>query len=64
MNTWEAVESKMTVGSEMETVGVMGKSKETMGSEAEMVVGTESEGDTCYGSTWCKLRSMNSDLRW
>ena len=45
-NTWEATESKMMVGSEMETVGVMGKSKETGGSEVETVVGTESGVDT------------------
>ena len=33
----------------METVGVMGKSKETAGSEAEMVAGTESGVDTEAG---------------
>ena len=49
MNTQEAMESKMTAGSETETAGVMGKSKETAGSEAEMVVGTESGVDTEVG---------------
>ena len=49
MNTQEAVESKMTAGLEMEMAGVMGKSKETTGSEAETVVGTESGGDTEAG---------------
>ena len=39
----------MTVGSEMETVGVMGKLKETAGSEVETVVGTESGVDTEAG---------------
>ena len=39
----------MTVGLEMETVGVMGKSKETVGLEAEMVPGTESGADTEVG---------------
>ena len=48
-NTWEATELKMTVGLEMETAGVMGKSKETVGSEAETVVGTESGVDTEAG---------------
>ena len=48
-NAREAMESKMTAGSEMETVGVMGKSKETAGSEAEMVAGTESGVDTEAG---------------
>ena len=33
----------------METAGVMGKSKETTGSEAETVVGTESGADTDAG---------------
>ena len=36
-------------GSEMEMVGVMGKSKETVGSEVEMVPGTESGADTEVG---------------
>ena len=49
MNTQEAMESKMTAGSEMEMAGVTGKSKETMGSEAETVVGTESGVDTEVG---------------
>ena len=49
MNTREATESKMTAGLEMETVGVMGKSKETAGSEVEMVVGTDSGVDTEVG---------------
>ena len=40
----------MTAGSEMEMVGVMGKLKETAGSEAEMVVGTESGADTAADS--------------
>ena len=48
-NTWEATESKMTAGSEMETAGVMGKSKKTVGSEAETVVGTEGGVDTEAG---------------
>ena len=39
----------MTAGSEMETAGVMGKLKETVGSEAETVVGTESGVDTEAG---------------
>ena len=50
MNTREATESKMTAGSEMETAGVMGKSKETAGSEAETVAGTESGVDTEVGT--------------
>ena len=33
----------------METVGVMGKLKETAGSEAETVVGTEGGVDTAVG---------------
>ena len=49
VNTWEATESKMMVGLEMETVEVMGKSKETAGSEVEMVVGAESRVDTEVG---------------
>ena len=49
MNTREATESRMTVGSETETAGVMGKSKETVDSEAEMVSGTESGVDTEVG---------------
>ena len=48
-NTWEATESKMTAGLEMEMVGVTGKSKETAGSEAETVVGTESGVDIEVG---------------
>ena len=48
-NTWEATELKMTVGSEMETAGVMGKLKETAGSEAGMVAGMESGADTAAG---------------
>ena len=39
----------MTVGSEIETAGIMGKSKETAGSEAEMVAGTESGVDIEVG---------------
>ena len=39
----------MTVGSETETAGVMGKSRETVGLEAEMVPGTESGADTEVG---------------
>ena len=39
----------MTAGLEMETAGVMGKSKETAGLEAETVVGTESGVDTEAG---------------
>ena len=48
-NTWSAMESKMMAGSEMETVGVMGKSKETAGLEVEMVAGMESGVDTEVG---------------
>ena len=44
-NTREATESKMMAGSEMEMVGVTGKSKETAGSEAETVAGMESGVD-------------------
>ena len=40
----------MTVGSEMEMAGVMGKLKETAGSEVEMVAGTESGVDTEVGT--------------
>ena len=39
----------MTAGSEMETAGVTGKSKEMVGSEAEMVSGMESGADTEVG---------------
>ena len=39
----------MTAGSETETVGVIGKSKETVGLEAEMVSGMESGVDTEVG---------------
>ena len=39
----------MMVGLETETAGVTGKSKETVGSEAEMVPGTESGVDTEVG---------------
>ena len=39
----------MTAGSEMEMAGVMGKSREMVGSEAEMVPGTESGADTEVG---------------
>ena len=49
VNTQEAMESKMTVGSEMEMAGVMGKLKETAGLEAEMVAGMESGVDTEVG---------------
>ena len=49
VNTWEAMESKMTVGSESELAGAMGKLKETSGSEAETVVGMESGVDTEVG---------------
>ena len=49
-NTQEATESKMTVGSEMETAGVMGKSKETAGLKAETVAGTESGADSEVGT--------------
>ena len=48
-NTREATESKMTAGSEMETVGATGKSKETADSEAETMVGTEGGADTDAG---------------
>ena len=48
-NTREATESKMMAGSEMETAGVTGKSKETAGSEVETMVGTESGADTAVG---------------
>ena len=40
----------MTVGSEMETAGVMGKSKETVGLEVETVAGMESGADTAAGT--------------
>ena len=40
---------KMMEGSEMETAGVMGKSKETADLEAETVVGTECGVDTEVG---------------
>ena len=50
VNTWEATELKMRAGSEMEMGGVMGKSKETVSSEAEMVVGMESGVDTEVGT--------------
>ena len=43
VNTWEATESKMMVGLEMEMAGVTGKLKETVGSEAETVVGQKVE---------------------
>ena len=49
MNTREATESRMTAGSETETVGVTGKSKETAVSEVETVVGTESGADSEVG---------------
>ena len=49
VNTWEATELKMTAGLELETVGVMGKSKEMVGSEVEMVSGMESGADTEVG---------------
>ena len=48
-NTQEATESKMTAGSEMEMVGVMGKLKETVDSEVETMAGMESEADTDAG---------------
>ena len=48
-NTWEATESKMMVGLETETVGVMGKLKETAGSEVETVEGMECGVDTEAG---------------
>ena len=48
-NTWEVMELKMMAGSEMEMVGVMGKLKETAGSEAETVVGMKSGADTEAG---------------
>ena len=49
----------MTVGSEIETAGVTGKSKETAGSEAETVAGTESGVDIEVGmdSEWTAGRS-------
>ena len=49
VNTREATESRMMVGSETETAGVMGKSKETVDSEAEMVSGMKSGVDTEVG---------------
>ena len=39
-NTREATESKMMAGSEMETAGATGKSKETADSEVETMAGT------------------------
>ena len=55
VNTREATESKMMAGSEMETAGAMGKSKETADSEAETMAGTEGGADTDAG--------MDSELR-
>ena len=49
MNTREDMESKMMAGSEIETAGVTGKSKETAGLEAETVAGTESGVDIEVG---------------
>ena len=49
-NMGVATESKMMVGSEMETAGVMGKSKETVGLEVETVVGMEGGVDTKVGT--------------
>ena len=48
-NTWEATESKMTAGLEMEMAGATGKSKETADSEAETMVGMEGGADTDAG---------------
>ena len=48
-NTREATELRLTASSETETAGVMGKSKEMVGSEAEMVSGTEGGADTEVG---------------
>ena len=39
----------MMAGSEMETAGATGKSKETVDLEAEMMVGTEGRADTDAG---------------
>ena len=49
VNTREATELKMTAGSETETAGVTGKSKETEGSEVAMVAGMEGGEDTEVG---------------
>ena len=49
MNTREAMESKVMVGSEKEMAGVMGKSKETVGLEAKTMAGMESGVDTAAG---------------
>ena len=54
----------MMAGSEMEMVGVMGKSKETTGLEAEMVVGTESGGDTEAGMDSEVMRERTCDRWW
>ena len=48
-NTQEATESKMMAGSEMETAGATGKSKETADSEAETMAGMEGRVDTDAG---------------
>ena len=48
-NTQEAMESKMMAGSETETAGVTGKSKEPVGSEVEMVAAMEGGADTEAG---------------
>ena len=48
-NAWEAMELKMTAGSETEMAGVTGKSKETTGLEAETMAGTEGGADTDAG---------------
>ena len=48
-NTQEATELTMMVGLKMETAGVTGKSKETVGSEVETVAGMESGVDTEVG---------------
>ena len=49
-NTGVAMESKETVGSEMEMAGVMEKSKVMGGLESEMGAGTESEVDMEVGT--------------
>ena len=53
----------MTAGLEMETAGVTGKLKETAGSEAEMVAGTESGAGTEVG-TDLKLTADQSRSEW
>ena len=61
-NTGVATESKMMVGSEMEMVGVTGKSKETAGSEVETVVGMEGGVDTKVGTDLKSMVDMSGNI--